>query len=272
MLYTHGEKTLTDRNALAAFPAPTLEQLREKKGNNAGNRWQPQPFIEVANSIEQVATSRGLRIKNEHYNISKDGFDVFACVEFDGFVEGRSDMGPVLGWRMSNMQRFKLLGVSGARVFVCNNGAIVGDFCFGHKLTNGMEREVTIDAGMKKWQDQQRHLQVVYDTMEKIELIWQEHVDHLLMEAVRRNIISPSQLGKIDEEFASDRNKTQFGERPTVRRLYEAMTEVAKTWGSPRVVERGMRGFPDMALRIYGQEELAKALTEGGLDFDPSMN
>lgn len=272
MLYTHGDKTFTDRTALATFPVPTLDQLREKRGEQAGGRWQPQPFIEVANAIEQVATSRGLRIKGEHYNVSKDGFDVFACVEFEGLVDGRTDMGPILGWRMSNMQRFKLLGVSGARVFICNNGAIVGDFCFGHKLTNGMEREVTIDAGMRKWQDQQKHLQVVYNTMERIELISQEHVDHLLMEAARRGIIAPSQLGKIDVEFRSDRSKSQFGERPTVRRLYEATTEVAKTWGSPRVVERGLRGFPDMALRIYGQEELAKALTEGGLDFDPEMN
>lgn len=268
MLYTHGEKTIT-RTELANFPVPTIEQLRSKKGEDAGNRWAPQPFIEVANAIEQVATARGLKIKGEHYNVSKDGFDVFGCVEFEGLVEGRGDMGPVLGWRMSNMQRFKLLGVSGARVFVCNNGAIVGDFCFGHKLTNGMEREVTIDNGMRKWQDQQRHLQVVYNTMEQIELASQEQVDHLLMESVRRDIFSPSQLGKIDAEFRSDRSKTQFGERPTVRRLYEATTEVAKTWGSPRVVERGMRGFPDLALRIYGQEKLAAALTEGGLqDFE----
>lgn len=269
MLYT---KKTVDRAALAQFPVPTIEQLREKRGTNAGNRWQPQPFVEVANSIEEVARTRGLKIKAEHYNVSNDGFDVFACVQFDGFVEGRTDMGPVLGWRMSNMQRFKLLGVSGARVFVCENGAIIGDFCFGHKLTNGMEREVTIDQGMRKWQDQQRRLQIVYSTMERIELVSQEHVDHLLMEAARRGVISPSQLGKIDTEFRSERSKSQFGERPTVRRLYEATTEVAKTWGSPRVVERGLRGFPDMALRIYGQEELAAALTEGGIDSESELD
>ncbi len=273
MLYTHGEKTITDREALREFPVPTLDQLREKRGPEAGTRWQPQQFHDVADTIAKVAEGAGLRIASEHYNVSKDRFDVFGCVQFEGTVQGRKDMAPVLGWRMSNMQRFKLLGVSGSRVFVCNNGAIVGDFCFGHKMTNGMEREETIEEGLHKWKLQQARLAAVYDLMERVELPQQAQVDNVLMEGVRRNVIAPSQLRKIDTEFNGDRSKEQFGERPTVRRLYEAVTEVGKTWSSPRVVEKGLRGFPDMALRLYGEAELATTLAQGGADdFDPSRN
>lgn len=264
MLYTHGEATLANRSDLRKFPVPTLDTLREKRGDEAGNRWQPVPFHTMATAIADAATARGHRIKSEHYNVSKDGFDVFACFDFEGLVPGRTDMGTTLGWRYSNVQRFALKGVSGARVFVCANGAIVGDFVFGHKMTNGHDREVTVGEGLDKWERQTRRMGDFYRQMESVELE-QRDSDHLLLEAVRGRIVAPSQLGKIDAEFRSDRSKEQFGERPTIRRLYEAVTEVGKTWRSPRVVERGLRGFPDMALRICGSAELAAALTEGDL-------
>lgn len=269
MLYT-SSTSFTDREQLKTFPVPTLDQLREKRGDTAGNRWQPQQFFDVANSIVSAAERRGLVVAAEHYDTSKDGFDVFGAVRFEGTVQGRDDMAPVLGWRMSNMQRFRLLGVSGAHVFVCANGMITGDFCFGHKLSSKMDRDVTVDEGFDKWRQQQRRIAEVYATMENVDLEPRD-VDHVLMTAVRERIIASSQLGKIDAEFGSDRNVSQFGERPTVRRLYEAVTEVGKTWRSPRVVERGLRGFPDMALRLYGQEALADALTEGALA-EPSLN
>lgn len=270
MLYTHGEETITDRNRLKEYAVPTLADLQAKKGDRAGGFWQPVQFHTMATTIAEVAESRGLRIEREHYNVSRDGHDLYACFNFAGTVPGRDDMSSTLGWRFSNMQRFALKGVSGARVFICNNGAIVGDFVFGHKMTNGHDRHVTVEHGMDRWQQQVNRIAHVYESMERCELK-PEQVDHLLMAAMRERIIASNQLAKVDAEFAGDRSKTQFGERPTARRLYEALTEVGKGWSSPRVVERGLRGFPDLFLRTYGDQRLAAAMTEGDLG-SPSVN
>ena len=271
MLYTHTGATLHTRDELARFLPPTLDELRAKRGEEAGARWRPVPFVEMATSISEGVKRAGLDIRQERYAVAKNGHDLFACFDFNNPIPGRDGtMGSVLGWRYSNMQNFALKGVSGARVFICDNGAIVGDFVFGHKMTTGFDREVGIDEGMQKWHRQIALVHEVYAEMERVNLT-PEHVDHVLMESVRARIIAPSQLAKIDHEFASDRSVGMFGAAPTVRRLYEAVTEVAKTWSSPRVVERGARGFPDMALRLYGRSDLAAKLTEGDLG-EPSAN
>lgn len=275
MLYTHAGANAITRAELNRFHVPTIEQLRDMKSTalkplSVGNRWAPVPFADMAHTILSVCYDRGLHLKRESYAVSRDGFDLYSCFDFTAPIPGRDDMSATLGWRYSNVQRFALKGVSGARVFVCDNGAIVGDFVFGHKMTNGHERHVSVSDGLDRWERQVGLISRAYKAMESIELNV-EQVDHILMDAVRAKIIAPSQLGKIDAEWGSERSKTQFGEQPTLRRLYEAVTETGKSWSSLRVQERGLRGFPDMALKLYGEHDLAAALTEGDLG-EPSAN
>lgn len=263
--------TVIDRKELTRFAVPSLTELREKRGENAGARWKPVAFADMANEVASVLHSRGHSIKSERYIVSPDGHDIYSTVVLHEPVKGRTDMTQAIGWRMSNMQRFALRGVSGASVLVCSNGAIIGDFVFGHRMTSKQEIEVTVGEGMARWGAQMDRIGEFYDRMDNT-LVTERDANHVLMTAMRRGILAPSQLGKVIEEFEGERNRTQFGVARTTRALYEAVTEVGKGWSSPRVYERGARGVPAIIAEAFGFDDLLAPLDGGMLSETPSNN
>jgi hypothetical protein len=245
MLYVHtGAKTATLKEIESTYRVPTLEELRAKrKGEGTGNRWKPMHHGELIRDIHSAAKDRGLTVAKESFALSEDTHSIYGFMQFDGVDNfGRKDMAPVLGFRHDNLQRFRLLGVSGSRVFVCDNGAIVGDFVFGFKTTSGNVdgMDVKIGEGLDTWERQIAQMAAFVQFLESAELS-DDHADHLLMLGARGNCFAWNQLGKIDAEYREPRHE-EFRPR-NAWSLYNAATEIAKDW-SVRNVERGLKGFP----------------------------
>lgn len=262
MLYTHcGASQATLAEIRTSYRVPTLDELREqRKSESAGNRWRPIHHADLIDQITLAAEARGLGIARQSFALSEDSHDIFGFMQFDGFDLGRSDMAPVLGFRSSNMQRFRLLGVSGSRVFICDNGAIVGEFVFGMKHTTGNveEMSVGIDEGLGKWEDQSKRLKRVVEAMESMELS-QRDADHLLMEGFRDKVFALGKLREIDEIYRAYENPAHdhyaaFAPR-NAWSLYNAVTEAAKGY-RVRVGETALKGFPRTLARVGGFTDL----------------
>jgi len=275
MLYTHGKPTITLEEIRGTYRVPTkddlLAHLGERATKGAGKIWAPIHHADLVDSIYQAADKRGFKVVEPQFNLSDDTHSIYGSMQLEGRVSLGGTMAPVLGFRSDNLQRFRLMGVTGARVFICNNGAIVGDFIFGFRHTNraAEELEVSIDDGMSSWERQAAGM-LRFTEWLQAQALEQETTDHLLMQAVRGRILAPSQLGKVDAVYtayqeAAHPHHEAFGAR-NAWSLYNAVTETAKTFASPAVSERGLKGFPRLIADTLGYTEL-EALVE-----EPSLN
>ena len=258
MLYS-SDPSVTVASLRKNYTVPTRNQLQQARGggDTVGARWAPIHHADLIEQIHSAAQGRGLQVVNESFQLSDDGHDIFGHMQFEtpSFFS-RRDMGPVLGFRSSNMQRFGLLGVTGSRVFVCSNGVIAGDFVFGCKHTTG--NVTRLDAGIKEgmghWEAQARKIAALVDHLQGIELS-EADADHLIMAAVRSGVYSAAQTGKVDQTYRAfaqtdNRYNEAFGPR-NAWSLYNAVTEVAKgghdgassSW-SPARQEKAMKMFP----------------------------
>ena len=266
MLYT-SPKTACTFADLETYSVPTREELRElRKGpENMGARWQPINHHALVTQLHEAIESRGFTVESESFCTSDDGLpgavkghDIFGHIQIGGVDIARTDMAPVLGFRSSNLQRFRLVGVTGSRVFICANGMISGEFVFGFKHTTGNVRgmSVGINDGMDAWQDQAQQMNRLVSFMEETPVADKE-VDHLLVEAMRRDVFSSSQIKKIDETYRGyldpeHAHHSAFADR-NVWSLYNAVTEVGKGW-STRNIEKGLKRFPRMVADLHGFE------------------
>lgn len=286
MLYMHCGASAATREDLADYQPPTIEELRERlKTETAGNRWHPIHHADLIDTILETAKGRGLTVARESYGLSEDKHSLYGCIDFQNPDPG-ADHGHSLGFRHDNLQRFRLLGVSAGRVFVCDNGAIVGDFVFGHKHTNKTALSTTVEDGMELWAKQVERMATVFAAMKATD-ISDRDAEHLMIEGARkvyaaelrpngkRRVLrnpcySWSQLGKIDHEWRNPRHEA-FEPR-TLWSLYNAVTEVGKAW-SPRNVERGLKGWPAMVADEFDLEAVRPQLLALEVDEDsPSRN
>ena len=258
MLYTHGKPGVTLAELRTGYTVPSVGDLRAVRKGANGNRWKPIHHADLIEEIHGALDRQGYGVRAEAFALSEDRHDIFGSMQIEGIKIGdRTDMAPVLGFRSSNVQRFRLLGVSGSRVFVCDNGAIVGDFVFGMNHTSGnMEHvEVKIDEGVGNWRNQIADMHRLVEFLETTELSRRDS-DHLLIEAGRRGVVAWNQLGKIEGtynayEAEAHPHHSAFAGR-NAWSLYNAVTEVAKGWTSPRIGERGLKGFPRVIAEEFG--------------------
>jgi len=272
MLYVHAGASATTLDSIReTYTVPTVEDLREaRKSETAGNRWKPLHHADLIDEIHRAAGDRGLSVARESFALSEDTHDVYGFMQFEGFDLGVPGQAPVLGFRSSNLQRFGLLGVSGSRVFICDNGMIVGDFVFGMKHTSGRvgDLDQSIDEGMEKWEEQTANLRRVVESMQSMD-IDRRDADHLLLQGVRDKAFSNRQVGRIDRVFTAYQEEEHphheaFAER-TGWSLYNALTEVAKGF-SPRASENVIKRFGRTIARVGGFEDaLAAPVDENGI-------
>lgn len=261
MLYTHGKPTVTLDELRTHYTVPTLDELQAVRKDATGTRWRPIHHADLVDEIIRGMEARGFGDVETTLALSEDRHDIFGTIQPRGLDIGRADMAPVLGFRSSNLQRFRLIGVTGARVFICSNGVIVGDFVFGCKHTSGNvdTLDVSIDDGLGLWHRQTAQLRAFADFAEGLQLHAADS-DHLLMEAGRRGVLAWNQLGKVQETYHAYQEPAHphhaaFAER-NAWSLYNAVTEVGKGWRSPRVGERGLKGFPRIIADTHFFREL----------------
>jgi len=194
---------------------------------SSGARWMPIQHGELADTIVSTVEKKGLHIASESWKTYRKGMGLIGHVDFDstGKVDLPDGMKLSLGLKHSNDGLWALTFVVGARVFICSNGMVSGEFVVKRKHTTGMKMKSFIRNSVKKFIKQSRAIGPIVDDMKEFDIEYPTE-EHILCESARRNIMPWSKLGKVDRNF----RQTPYEEFEDNNgwSLYNAYTQVAK--------------------------------------------
>ena len=211
--------------------------------------WKPVPHIEVVNTLTDRAAARGLVVKSEKFALLDGtlyneggvqsripGARLFGSLDFAPISDMPFAPGcvPSAGIRNRHDKSFCLSILSGERILVCSNGALVGDHQVHRKHTSGIDLIDSIDDALNAFMmsiagfnDMYQHLNARRLTRTK--------AHSLVVEAAQRGAFASDAILPIVTEFENPKHEA-FKER-TAWSLYNACTERMKVQSPGRQVE-----------------------------------
>jgi hypothetical protein len=132
----------------------TREQLRDIQTPEATDSWWPVSHFDVVNTLTERAAACGLKIRSERFAVLDGtlhtpfneptrlpGARIFGSVDFAPIpgLEFPEGCAPSAGLRNSHDKTFALSILSGARVFICENGVLSAEHVISRKDTSGID-------------------------------------------------------------------------------------------------------------------------------------
>jgi len=177
----------------------------------------------LVENIHEVLDQNEIQVTEENWFASGKDFQTLCgsmSLDIPGLdpIEGASYS---LGIHHSNLGHNAFKFAVGAKIFICSNGMVSGDFVLKHKHTTGLDLLESIGVGVDTYLNKVREVKIVAEAMQQKELITKD-VDHALMQAGREGLMGWSRIGQADKEyhkptFADHNQKTAWG-------LYNAFT------------------------------------------------
>jgi hypothetical protein len=248
------------RGLLQSYPLPTVEDLRTFKRSRArkttdpsvfdeiGNRWEPIPHASILDDSSNALLSLGFTPGRTALSVTREGHAVAGIIRAEdprAMIPGTDGAFSLeFGWLHDNMQGGSLQIVAAETVTICTNGMILGDVLIKIRHTTNVRDRMTeaIDRAALAWKGVQEKAAETIERM-RSRVLSIETAHDLLVTFARRKVIGSSRILPIAEEYLSERNIAEHGERPTLWNLYNAGTEVAKAW-APTAAMRWMRDVP----------------------------
>jgi hypothetical protein len=122
----------------------------------ASGRHVPVPHHVLADTVLATAEGLGLPLRKESWGISKDGMRLYGALDFDPIKKLRmpEGTGPSLGIRHANDKSISVQLTAGARVFLCDNGVMVGEIeTVRRKHTSGLDLDSLIRDALTEYLD-----------------------------------------------------------------------------------------------------------------------
>lgn len=224
MLHRGGwSATLAD---LAAVPVP-----------EATDSYVPVPYPRLVEEIKIHVPRFDLHIVQEEYALARDGQQMFGVLTC-------ANRKPAAGYSLaiaarSSYDRSVAVGIaaSGVKVTVCDNLAFFGEITAHRKHTIHVFRDLPdlIYKMLSKVSSMRSRIDAEITAMRVRELP-PAHAHHLMVEAIKGNVVPASRLPKVIESW-DDPQHEEFRPR-TAWSLFNAFTEVQKGSG-PRVQMEG---------------------------------
>jgi hypothetical protein len=187
------------------------------------DRWQGIQHGELVEIIHGQLDIRGVKIKDENWFPSGQELQSLqGSMQLTiPNVTPMEGMDFSLGVQHSNTGRHALKFAVGAKIFICSNGMVVGDYAVKRKHTIGLDLMESIGIGIDTYINKVKDIPLIAQTMKETEMSTSD-VDRTLMQAGREGLMSWSRIGQADEEyrkptFAELEEKTAWG-------LYNAFT------------------------------------------------
>lgn len=199
----------------------------------------PVPYVRLIEEVELHVPRFGLTITDACYALARDGLQMFGVLTCANGAD-HADYALALGLRSSYDRSLAVGLVAGSRVFCCDNLAFSGEVGANRKHTVNVFRDLPdlLYRMLSKVSSMQSSIHAEVAAMKERELS-PEAADHLLVEAVRRNVLPASNLPKVIEAWERPMHG-EFAPR-TAWSLFNAFTEVGKS-RSPRFqMESGLR-------------------------------
>src|SRR4029079_8518601 len=210
---------------LAAVPVPEPTES-----------YHPVPYGRFIEEVELHVPRFGLTVHSSAFALARAGSQMFGVLTCTN-GHARADYALAIGLRNSYDRSLSVGLVAGTRVFCCDNLAFSGEVKMSRKHTVHVFRDMPDliyrmlgqVSSMREWIDGE------IAAMKTRELP-PAHAHHLMVEAIRANVLPASRLPKVLEAWEEPKHE-EFVPR-TAWSLFNAFTEVAKGSG-PRAQMEG---------------------------------
>lgn len=212
--------------ALAAIPVP--------ERTNVSALWRGVNHGDLAEEILRSCIERGLYVVESQWGTNKSESDLFGAIELApnrshdiALPEG---MGLALGVRHSNAGRYAVTFAVGARVFVCKNGVLTGDFLVSHKHTIALVLPELIGLALDRYLTEARQLSVQVEAMRNM-ILSAERAAQVILDAAYCEELPPRYVMAVWREWLTPTH-ADFLPR-TAWSLHNAFTTVAQQLALP---------------------------------------
>ncbi len=139
---------LIDRGAVPI----TRDDLAHIEPPPSTSTWTPVKHSTLVDMLHTELDRRGLRVKDEHYAVQRQGSQLFGTLDLDWQDTG--EYAAAMGLRTSNDKSLSITLVAGVRVFVCSNLCYAGDLiALKRKHTKGLDLDAELSRGLDRYQE-----------------------------------------------------------------------------------------------------------------------
>ena len=195
---------------------------------------QPIPHSVLLDQVTDKLRYHGYHILNEAHGMTHDGNRWFGMMQLSTSADDHSI---VVGLRNSHDKRFPAGIAAGSGVFVCDNLAFSGEIKVARKHTGNILRDLphVVGKATAKLADYFQSQEQQFEAY-KAHRLTDDRARSLIVEAVKTNVIGCTHLPAVLSEYENP-SHDEFS-RPNVWRLFNAVTEVAKTWSHENSFKR----------------------------------
>jgi hypothetical protein len=199
----------------------------------------PVPYSRFVEEVELHVPRFGLTIMDARFALAREGLQMFGVLTCAN-GGAHTDYALAVGLRNSYDRSLSVGLVAGSRVFCCDNLAFSGEVGAARKHTANVFRDLPdlIYRMLSKVSSMQNRIHAEIAAMKARELS-AEPADHLMVEAVRQNVLPASHLPKVIDAWERPKHE-EFAPR-TAWSLYNAFTEIAKSRSPRAQVEVGLQ-------------------------------
>lgn len=213
---------------LAAVPVPDPTES-----------YHPVPYGRFLEEVELHVPRFGLKVQSSAFALAREGsqmFGVLTCVN----GKPAADYALAIGVRNSYDRSLSVGLVAGTRVFCCDNLAFSGEVKMNRKHTVHVFRDLPdlIYRMLSQVSSMRERIDGEIATM-KVRELPPAHAHHLMVEAIRANVLPASRLPKVLEAWEEPRHE-EFAPR-TAWSLFNAFTEVQKVAGARAQMEGSLK-------------------------------
>lgn len=195
---------------------------------------QPIPHWTLLEQVTAKLRYHNYSVVNESHGLTKDGNRYFGMLQLSGTADDHSI---IVGLRNSHDKRFPAAIAAGSGVFVCDNLAFSGEIKVARKHTVNILRDLprVVGKAVSRLADHY-HNQEQQFAAYKTHRLTDDRARSMMVEGVKTGVIGCTHLPAILNEWENPTHD-EFSES-NVWRLFNAVTEVAKTWSMDQSYKR----------------------------------
>jgi hypothetical protein len=199
----------------------------------------PVPYLRFVEEVELHVPRFGLTITEERFALAKQGRQLFGALTCTN-GHGQSDYALAIGLRSSYDRSLAVGLVAGTRVFCCDNLAFSGEASMHRKHTANVFRDLPdLIYRMLSKVSAMRERQEAEIAAWKTRELGPADAHHLMVEAIRAQVVPASKLPKVLEAWERPRHP-DFEPR-TAWSLYNAFTGLAAARNPRAQIEDTLR-------------------------------
>jgi len=198
----------------------------------------PVRHLDLIDTIVRAGRTWNLEPTGERLALAREGAQMFGLLQFSNGHNDR-EVGLMVGVRNSYDASLSVGIAAGTNVFVCDNMALSGQWMKTRKHTPGAWDDLYafLFGGLRSVLENHAQFLSHRDAWRGCSL-GAAGRDHLVVECARRGAINATEILPVLREFDAPTVEAWNEEPRNAWRLYNAVTQVAKTWSPLMQLER----------------------------------